>query len=255
MKYIIVALGALISGVACWKILTTPDTPFPFFQCVIFTTVIMFLTWMLLGFPKIGINKNNNETLNCVKSTVVKSINKNKVLLITLASLLVAILIIGSVISFIWLMSADSKIPATSEEILLAIKELGYEPEDLTETYYTNDPDAILCLNKCIAFKKADIEFQFLDFNNKESDTDFWGTIYQKITLRYNSIQKIETEYYVANYRIYTLDSLGKYNVAIYVGNTAVYAYCNSENKNEINKILAKIDYLEFGNNKEIVTQ
>ena len=44
---------------------------------------------------------------------------------------------------------------------------------------------------------------------------------------------------------------MGKYNVAIHVGNTAVYAYCDSENQNEINKILDKIDYLEFGNNKE----
>ena len=80
---------------------------------------------------------------------------------------------------------------------------------------------------------------------------DIWGQAYQKITIQYNAWKKIETEYYVANYRIYTLDSLGKYNVAIYVGNTVIYAYCNSENKNEINKILSKIDYLEFGNNKE----
>lgn len=255
MKYIIVALGAFISCVACWKILTTPDIPFPFFQCVIFTTVIMLLTWMLLGFPAIKTNKNNNETDNRVKSTIVKSINKNKVLLITLASLLAAVLIIGSVISFIWLMSANSKIPATIEEVWLAIEEVGYEPEDITETYHSNDVDAVLSLKQCIAFKKDDIEFQYLVFNNRDSAVDFWGTIYQKITLRYNSFQKIETEYYVANYRIYTLDSLGKYNVAIYVDNTAVYAYCDSENKNEINKILKEIDYLEFGNNKETVTQ
>lgn len=179
------------------------------------------------------------------------NISNKKLLLITVASIFALFLIVGSVVCFIWLMSADSKIPATSEEIWLAIKEHGYEPEDITETYYKNDPDAVLCLNKCIAFKKADIEFQFLDFNNRDSATDFWGTVYQKITIRYNAISKIETEYYVANYRIYTLDSLGKYNVAIYVGNTAIYAYCNSENKNEINKILARIDYLEFGNNKE----
>lgn len=255
MKYIIVALGAFISGVACWRILITPDIPFPFFQCVIFTTVIMFLTWMLLGFPKIRINKNNNETFNCVKSTVVKSINKNKVFLITLASLIVAILIIGSVISFIWLMSADSKTPATTQEVKEAIINYGYEPVDYTDSYYEADISFQLALKECIAFENDDIHFEFFEFNTKEDSENIWRQAYQKITIQYNAWRKIETEYNVANYHIYTLDSLGKYNVSIYVGNTAIYAYCNSENKNEINKILAKIDYLEFGNNKEIVTQ
>ena len=33
--------------------------------------------------------------------------------------------------------------------------------------------------------------------------------------------------------------------IDIYVGNTAVYAYCDSENKTEIDKILDAIDYLK----------
>ena len=61
----------------------------------------------------------------------------------------------------------------------------------------------------------------------------------------------MEISHQASNYSLYFLDSLGKYNIAIHVGNTAVYAYCDSENQNEINKILDKIDYLEFGNNKE----
>ncbi len=252
MKYFIVAFGFFASGLMWWKILTTPDIPWPVFQGVVYSLVMAMFVWMALGFPAINFKKNQNTYVTRNYSiTAVKSTSNKKLALIVIASILVFALIIGSILCFIWLMSADSKIQATPEEIWLVIQEQGYEPEDITETYYTNDIDAFLCLNKCIAFKKDDIEFQFLDFNNRDSATDFWGTIYQKITIQYNAINKIETEYYVANYRIYTLDSLGKYNVAIYVGNTAVYAYCNSENKNEINKILAKIDYLEFGNNKE----
>ena len=152
-------------------------------------------------------------------------------------------------------MSADSKIPSTANEVRAVIIANDYKPTDYTDSYYEADLSFQLALKECVAFESDDIHFEFFEFYSKEDAEDIWGQAYQKITLNYNSFQKIETEYYVANYRIYTLDSLGKYNVAIYVGNTAIYAYCNSENKNEINKILAKIDYLEFGNNKENITQ
>ena len=179
------------------------------------------------------------------------NINNKKLALITVASILALFLIVGSVVCFIWLMSADSKIPATTEEVKAAIINSDYEPIDYTDSYYEADLSFQLALKECVAFERDDIHFEFFEFNTKEDAVDIWGQAYQKITIQYNAWKKIETEYYVANYRIYTLDSLGKYNVAIYVGNTAIYAYCNSENKNEINKILAKIDYLEFGNNKE----
>ena len=179
------------------------------------------------------------------------NISNKKLVLITVASIFALFLIVGSVVCFIWLMSADSKTPATTQEVKEAIVNYGYEPIDYTDSYYEADISFQLALKECVAFESDDIHFEFFEFNSKEDAVDIWGQAYQKITIQYNAWQKIETEYYVANYRIYTLDSLGKYNVAIYVGNTAVYAYCDSENKNEINKILDKIDYLEFGNNKE----
>lgn len=179
------------------------------------------------------------------------NISNKKLVLITVASIFALFLIVGSVVCFILLMSADSKTPATTQEVKEAIVNYGYEPIDYTDSYYEADISFQLALKECIAFESDDIHFEFFEFNSKEDAVDIWGQAYQKITIQYNAWQKIETEYYVANYRIYTLDSLGKYNVAIYVGNTAVYAYCNSENKNEINKILDKIDYLTSGNNKE----
>ncbi len=185
------------------------------------------------------------------KTVYANNISNKKLLLITVASIFALFLIVGSVVCFIWLMSADSKTPATTQEVKEAIINYGYEPVDYTDSYYEADISFQLALKECVAFESDDIHFEFFEFNSKEDAVDIWGQAYQKITIQYNAWQKIETEYYVANYRIYTLDSLGKYNVAIYVGNTAVYAYCNSENKNEINEILNKIDYLEFGNNKE----
>lgn len=255
MKYIIIAFGALISGGVCWSILTTPDIPWPLLQCILFTSFIVLFVWASLGLPTIKKAKNNKNAHTNVKTTLVKSINKNKIFLITLASILAVVLIIGSVLCFIWLMSADSKTPVTADEVREAIISNDYESTDYTDSYYEADLSFQLALKECIAFESDDIHFEFFEFNTKEDAENIWRQAYQKITIQYNAWRKIETEYNVANYHIYTLDSLGKYNVAIYVGNTAVYAYCDSENKNEINKILKKIDYLEFGNNKETVTQ
>ena len=146
---------------------------------------------------------------------------------------------------------AGSKTPATSDEVWSVIEAQGYEPEDISDFYYQKDSGFKLTLQKCIAFEKEDIHFEFFEFNNKDSAIDVYGQAYYKITTRYNSWQKMEISHKASNYSLYFLDSLGKYNVSIYVGNTAVYAYCDSEHQNEINKILAPIDYLEFGNNKE----
>lgn len=85
----------------------------------------------------------------------------------------------------------------------------------------------------------------FFDFNNDNSAVNVFTQVYQEVSYKYNAAHSIEIEHRMANFTIFSLDSLGKYNVAIYVGNTAVYAYCDSENKLEINKILDAIDYLE----------
>ena len=146
---------------------------------------------------------------------------------------------------------AGSKIPATSDEVWAIIEEQGYKPEDITDRYYQNDSEAFLSLIKCVAFKENDIEFQFFEFNNKNSAIDIYGQAYHDITTTYNSWQKMEISHEASNYSLYFLYSLGKYNVAIFVENTAVYATCNSENQSKINKILDPIDYLQFGNNKE----
>lgn len=167
-----------------------------------------------------------------------------------------AAVIVFVVFIIMWLdaLFSPPKTPATADEVWQIIEEQGYKPEDITETYLKNDSDAFLSLIKCIAFKYEDIEFQFFEFNNRGSAIDIYGQAYHNIRMKHNSWQKIEISHEASNYSMYFLDSHGVYNVAIFVENTAVYATCNSENKNEINKILAPIDYLEFGNNKETAT-
>lgn len=140
---------------------------------------------------------------------------------------------------------AVPKTPATLEQVKSVMTAQGYEPQDISDFYYDKDVDFKRVLNKCIAIEKDDLHFEFFEFNNDNSAIELFQQAYQKISYKYNAAHSIEIETQIANYTIYTLDSLGKYNVAIYVGNTAVYAYCDSENKVEIQKILDAIDYLK----------
>lgn len=137
------------------------------------------------------------------------------------------------------------KTPATTEQVKSVIVAQGYEPKDITEQYYESDPVFKNTLNKCISFDKDDIHFEFFDFNNNNSAIDIYSQVYSQLSYRYNSAYSVEIDYQIANYSIWLYDSLGKYSVAIYVGNTAVYAHCDSENQNEIDKILDAIDYLK----------
>ncbi len=141
--------------------------------------------------------------------------------------------------------TGNKKTPVTAEQIISVIEEQGYDPEDVTEYYCAKDSNFQNTLTKCIAFEKNDIHFEYFEFNNKNSAVDIYGQAYTKIILNYNAINKIEIDHQMANYSIYSLDSMGKYSVAIYVENTALYAYCDSINKLKINNILDAIDYLE----------
>ena len=137
------------------------------------------------------------------------------------------------------------KKPVTNEQVCNIMIGYGYEPQDITNKYYQRDPDFKETLIKCIAVEKNDIRFDFFEFNNQNSAESVFSQAYNDFITQYDDIKKTESDNQSKNVRIYTLDSPKKYCVAIYVSNTAVYAYCNSENKNEINKILDAIDYLE----------
>lgn len=135
------------------------------------------------------------------------------------------------------------KDPVTSDKMWEVLESQGYQPIDITEKYYAKDSGAKQTLIKCIAFEKDDIHFEFYEFNNKNSAIDVYGQAYRSIILDKNKFSKVEHSTQKANYTIYTLKVSGTYNVAIYVGNTAIYAYCNEENSNEIGDILKEIGY------------
>lgn len=172
--------------------------------------------------------------------TMEKSNNKAK-------NIIIAIAIVGGflgIVLLIMILVSNPKEPATAEQVWDVMVAQGYQPQDITERYYDKDSAAKQSLNKCIAFQKDDIHFEFYDFNNKNSAIDVYSQAYRNILLEKNASPKVETKNENSNYSIYTLRVTGTYNVAIYVENTAIYAYCDEKNANEINLILDAIDYL-----------
>lgn len=157
----------------------------------------------------------------------------------------VVLLLFGVLILGILELTTKPKTPATSEQVWDIIVAQGYEPEDITAKYYEQDPESKSRLLKCIAFEKNDIHFKFFELNDDNMAINIYSQFHARIIANYNASHIIETENKKANFVIYTLDNEKKYNVAIYVGNTAVYACCDSENKAEIQKILDAIDYLK----------
>lgn len=157
--------------------------------------------------------------------------------------LVVVLLVFGLLVWAMLGIATTPKTPTSSEKIWSIITEQGYEPEDVTAYYCVKDPAFQDTLTKCIAFEKDDIHFEFFDFNNEHSAINIYKQAYEMIEK--NEYFRRKSGTHIANHSIYTLDSEGKYSVAIRVGHTALYAYCDSENKNEINKILNAIDYLE----------
>ena len=159
-------------------------------------------------------------------------------------TLIVVLLLFGILIFGVLELTTKPKTPATSDIVWDTIVSQGYQPEDIADKYHIQDPESKNSLLKCIAFENRDMHFEFFELNSDSMAKNIYSQFHRKIVDNYNASHIIETENKKANYVIYTLDNGERYNVAIYVGNTAVYAYCNSKSKNEINKILDAIDYL-----------
>lgn len=137
-----------------------------------------------------------------------------------------------------------NKEPLSADAIESIITNHGYHAVDITDQYLERDKGFEVTLDKCVAFQNEDIHFEYFIFKDRNGALDLYGQAYNKITLEYDAIHKIETKSSAGNYSTYSLDSLGKYNAVTWVDNTVVYAYCDSENKQEIISILDEMDYL-----------
>ena len=133
----------------------------------------------------------------------------------------------------------------TADQAEQIMQELGYSPQDVTEAYYNSDPNYRSTLKRSVAFETADIHFEFFEFLTDKSASNLYGQAYTNIIREKDGSNTIKIHQKVANYIFFTLDDHTTYNVAIYVGNTAVYAYASSEQKAAVNQVLDKMGYLE----------
>ncbi len=179
-------------------------------------------------------SKNSDVTSETKVKEVIKGIIK---IISVLSALALIILLILKIVIV-------PKTPVTSQQMWNIMVENGYEPKDITKWYYENDKNFKDTLIKCIAFEKNDIHFEFYDFVNRNCATDVFAQLYSQIRRSKDVHYNITTHKDIANYCIYTIDDYDTYNVAIFVENTVVYAYSNSESKNDINILLDAIDYL-----------
>lgn len=130
---------------------------------------------------------------------------------------------------------------ATAEQVWSAIEQAGYQPVDATELYCEDMPGLV----QCIAFEKDDEYFNFYVFKEQSEARELFGQIASHIYINFYSLPYSEHDSYQANYHVYTLTASGRYSVNIYVGNTAVYAYCDEGNDQGIADVLYTIGYFD----------
>lgn len=141
----------------------------------------------------------------------------------------------------------NPKTPATIEQVRTIIENSGFDPIDSTDIYNDAWHDQVGdIVTEAVSFVHDDISFDYFIFNSDASAEMARKKSQSYIRSNRYGTPNIEISEGVSNYLIYTLDatSKGLYSVNIRVGNTLVFAYCNSENKSEINNILFEIDYL-----------
>lgn len=148
-----------------------------------------------------------------------------------------------SIILLVIKLTTVPKTPVTPERMWDVLTEQGYQPIDSTERELFENPG--WGLSKSIVAEDDDMHFYFYSFDSDHSKkaVDVYAQAHSIIVRTKNAYPNVEYSSKSANYCLYYLKAKGEYNVAIYVGNTAIYAYCHEENLMKINRILQAIGY------------
>ena len=154
-------------------------------------------------------------------------------------TLLVFIVVFIGLIIVLGELFTKPKTPTTAENIWNLLIAEGLEPQDVTDFYMKEGSSLV----KGIGVQKDDLRFEFFTFSNANGAIDAYAKFRALIVQTRRSFPYAEHDTKSANYCIYSLKSEGIFNVSIYVGNTAVYAYCNEENSETISSILREIGY------------
>ncbi len=119
----------------------------------------------------------------------------------------------------------------------------GLQAFNITDNAQSNFPN--MGLENCIVAEQDDMRFEFYQFDNVKSARKVYTQAYNKI-IGNRTTKQVEFEEKKLNYHVYVLDIETDYYVAMYIENTAIYAYCDSENSSMIKGVLNSLGYLNI---------
>lgn len=134
--------------------------------------------------------------------------------------------------------NTGDKTPATYQQVNTELINLNYNPLDTTDTYKSQSSN----LSGSISCDSETVHFYFFEFDN---DNSAYSLFHNNHDLIYENISEgfREWDEHYDNYAMYSMSSNGIYYLSIWVGNTAIYAYCDEEYTSELGKILTAIGY------------
>lgn len=150
----------------------------------------------------------------------------------------------------IYKLTADPITPTSADTVWSVLLERGYIPADMTQEVLEQIPNS--GLQTCIVTEKDDIRFEFYSFDNDKGPKLIFRNSFNLIRTERYSASATRVNEHNTNHRRYVLIGYELYSVTMYVGNTAIYAYCNTENSNEIAKIFEDIGYGGLVSEKDI---
>lgn len=137
--------------------------------------------------------------------------------------------------------------PMTISSVSSILESHGYQPVDCTrDTALADNPG--WDLTGCIKVDKVDngeIELGFYEFESRDSAVDVYGSAYRYIRQNKMAVPRRQLEARGSNYRMYWLEAGDNYAIAMYVGTTAVYAFCHKEHADKLDSILYEMGYYD----------
>lgn len=130
--------------------------------------------------------------------------------------------------------------PLNVTQVENALTKQGIQTFNITDNAQNNFP--AMGLENCIVAEQDDLRFEFYQFDNVKSARKVYTQAFNKIYGN-RTTNRVEFNERKLNYRIYILDIETNYYVAMYNENTAVYAYCDSENSSIIKEVLNFLGY------------
>ncbi len=132
----------------------------------------------------------------------------------------------------------------TSQKVYDALLAQGYSSQYAMQL--VSDDIQTLGLTDCVVAEQDDIKINFYFFDNENAAQ----TVYNmSVSLIHTERRDPPTRDYSegnSNHWRYTMIGQTMYSTAMYVGNTAVYAYSDTENAPKINAVLKSIGYTQI---------